>query len=370
VTYVVAKSVLDDERSVRWLMWTTVAMATYSAWVSIMQFHGPDWAVWPSYIVDAPNWKGRANGVFNQPVVNGLILVIGFVVCLFLASRPDTKRWMRWGLWGLAGLMAYSVYLTHTRAALLALVVVVGLGIVFAAGWRRAFVVCGLGGVAAVAANASRFFSSDRSSGGIASSNEVYDRLNIMATSLRAVGEHPFVGIGIGRFQIYNTYEHVTWSQEMDWNRGLGIISHENELGIAAELGIPGVLLYLSILVMVFWTMWRAMHDLPRDTFMGAPLALVGGMAMVVLVVNGITVDLRILDFASMLPFLYAGMVAGQLDRARAGHVVARPGAAGSGLPGGMTPAEVAAWDAEHRRADAAAGDGRAPGSRGLVGAP
>jgi O-antigen ligase len=371
VTYVVAKSVLDDERSVRWLLWTTVAMATYSAWVSIMQFHGPDWAVWPSYIVDAPNWKGRANGVFNQPVVNGLILVIGFVVCLFLASRPGTKRWLRWGLWGLAGLMAYSVYLTHTRAALLALVVVVGLGIVFAAGWRRAFVVCGLGGLAAVAANASRFFSSDRSSGGIASSNEVYDRLNIMATSLRAVGEHPFVGIGIGRFQIYNTYEHVTWSQEFDWNRGLGIISHENELGIAAELGIPGVLLYLAILVMVFWTMWRALHDLPRDTFLGAPLALVGGMAMVVLVVNGITVDLRILDFASMLPFLYAGMVAGQLDRARAARVVARPGAAGSGLPGGMTAAEVAEWDAEHRRADAAAADGRTPGGpRGLVGAP
>ena len=335
VVYIVAKSVLDDERSVRYLLWTTVAMGAYSAWVSILQFHGPKSLVWPSYIVDSPNWKGRANGVFNQPVVNGMILVIAFVVCLFLASRPDTTKWMRRGLWALSGILAYSVYLTHTRAALLALVVVVGLGIVFAAGWRRGFVVSGLLGLAAVGANASTFFSSDRSAGGVGSSNEVYDRLNIMATSLRAIGEHPFVGIGIGRFQVYNTYEHVTWSQEIDWNRGLGIISHENELGIGAELGIPGLLMWLAILVTVFWALWRAMHDLPRDTFLGAPLALVGGMAMTVLVVNGITVDLRVLDFASMIPFLYAGMVVGQLDRFNADRFTARPGAAGAGCPAG-----------------------------------
>jgi O-antigen ligase len=243
------------------------------------------------------------------------------------------------------------------------------MGVIFAAGWRRAFVVSGALGLAAFAANASTFFSSDRSAGGVGSSNEVYDRLNIMATSLRAMGEHPFIGIGIGRFQVYNTWEHVVWSQEFDWNRGLGIISHENELGIGAELGIPGLLLWLGILVTVFWSLWRAMHDLPKDSFLGAPLALLGGMAMVVLVVNGITVDLRLLDFASMMPFLYAGMVVGQLDRFNAGRWTTRPGAAGGGLPGGMTPAEVSAWYDEHPREKT---DGAAPrGARGgLVGAP
>lgn len=368
VVYVVAKAVLTDENAVKWVLWITVAMAAYSAWVSIMQFHGPDWAVWPSYIVDSPNWKGRANGVFNQPVVNGMILVMGYVVSLFLASRPDTPRWLRWGLWGLAAACAYSVYLTHTRASLLALVVVVGLGIVFAKHWRRAFVVSGLLGLAGVAANAATFFSDDRSAGGIGSSNEVYDRLNIMATSLRAVAEHPFIGIGIGRFQTYNTWEHTVWSQEIDWNRGLGIISHENELGIAAELGIPGLLMWLGILVTVFWALWRALHELPENSLLGRPLALVGGMAMVVLVVNGVTVDLRLLDFASMMPFLYAGMVVGQLDRFREGRWVARPGAAGSGLPGGMTPTEVAAWHDEHPREEKTPGTGGPRG--GLVGAP
>ncbi|MDF2977055.1 MAG: putative rane protein [Actinomycetospora sp.] len=349
VVYVVAKAVLDDERSVRWVLWTVVGMTAYSTWVSIIQFHGPKRLVWPRFIVESPNWQGRAVGVFNQPVVNGMLLAIGFLICLFLATRPGTSRRLRWALYGLALGSAYAIYLTHTRSALLSLVVVLVVGAVFAKGWRRPFVVILGLGAAGVAANAPRFFSSDRSAGGIGSSNEIYDRLNIMATSLKAVAEHPFLGVGIGRFRVYNTHEHTTWSPEIDWNRGFGIISHQNELGIAAELGIPGVLLWISVVVGVLWLLWRALRDLPQDSFLGSPLAVVGAGAMVVLVTNALTVDLRILDFASMLPFLLAGMVVGQLDRLRATRRVRPAGSPGAGLPGGMSAADQEAWYAEDR---------------------
>lgn len=355
VTYVVAKSVLNTERSVRWLLWTTVGMAAYSAWVSVLQFHGPERLVWPRYIVDEPNWEGRANGLFNQPVVNGMLLVMGFLVCLFLATRPGTDRRVRWLLYGLTVPIAYSVYLTHTRSALLSLVAALVVGAVLARGWRKPFVVyLGLG-AAAVAANASTFFSSDRSEGGIASSNEIYDRLNIMATSLKAVAEHPIFGIGIGRFRAYNTYEHVAWSQDFDWNRGFGIISHQNELGIAAELGIPGVALWISVVVGVLWLMWRALCELPEDTFLGRPLAVLGAIAMIILVANGATVDLRILDFAGLICFLYAGMVVGQLERFRDTRPTPRAGTPGAGLPGGMSPADQVVWAEENGTARPAA---------------
>jgi len=333
-----------------------VGMSAYSAWVSIVQFHGPKSLVWPSYIVDSPNWAGRANGVFNQPVVNGMILDIGFVACLFLASRPGTRRSVQLLLHAIAAASAYSVYLTHTRVALLALVVAVGLGIVFAAGWRRGFVASGALGLVAVAANASSVFSSNRFAGGVGSSDEVYDRLNIIATALRALSEHPFVGLGIARFQVYNTYHHVAWSQDVAWNRGYGLISHENEVGIAAELGIPGVLFWVAVLVTILWLLWRAMRELPRDTVLGAPLALVGAIAMVTMVVNGVTVELRILDFATLLPFLYAGMVVGQLERHRAKRAGLRPGVPGGGLPGGMSPDAQRGWRAGDQTSTGPAG--------------
>lgn len=357
--YVVAKSVLDTERSVRWMFWAVVAMAGYSSWVSILQFHGPKALIWPKYIVNSPNWVGRANGVFNQPVVNGVILDIGFLTCLFLASRPGTRRSVRFLLYGLALANAYSVYLTHTRVALLVLVITLVLGMMFAEGWRRAFVWSTVLGLAAVAANAATLFTSNRATGGVGSSYEVYDRLNIMATSFRAIAEHPFVGIGIGRFLIYNTYEHVQWSQDVEWNRGYNLISHENDLGIAAELGIPGALAWLAVLASVLWLLWRAMRELPRDEFMGAPLALVGAIAMVSLVVNGLTVDLRLLEFATMVPFLYAGIVVGQLERHREHRADLRPGLPGGGLPGGMSPDAQQQWRDHDRTTSTRQGDPR-----------
>ncbi|MDD7940816.1 O-antigen ligase family protein [Actinomycetospora lutea] len=366
--YILAKGVADDERGVRFVLWATVVFSAYSAWVSILQFHGPQSLVWPRYIITDPNWDNRANGVFNQPVVNGLILDMGFLACVFLATRPGVKRWVRLALYGVAFASAYSVYLTHTRVSMLALVVAIGMGIVFARGWRRPFVVSALAGLAGVAANASTFFSSDRASGGVGSSYEVYDRLNIMATSWQAIQEHPLLGVGIARFLAYNTWYHVQWSQHVEWNRGYNLISHENEIGIAAELGIPGALLWIGVVVCVLYLMWRALRELPANEFLGQPLALLGAIAMITLVVNGLTVDLRQLDFATFVPFLYAGMVVIQLERHRARGVRPRPGVPGSGLPGGMSGDDQRAWWDEHDRphAEAAA----LPGTRPPDGGP
>ncbi|MDT7745965.1 MAG: hypothetical protein QOE59_5043 [Actinomycetota bacterium] len=354
-TYVMAKSVFDDDRSVRWMLWATVGMGAYSSWVSILQFRLPA-LVWPRYIVDSPNWVGRANGVFNQPVVNGVILDIAFLVCLYLASVPGTRHWVRALLYALAAVNAYSVYLTHTRAALLALVIALGLGILFASGWRRGFVAFAALGAAAVVANASRIFSSDRATGGVGSSYELYDRLNIMATAFRAIGEHPFLGIGIGRFLVYNTYEHQAWSQNVGWDRGYNLISHETELGIAAELGIPAALFWIAVLVSILYLLWRAMRELPHDTWLGSPLALVGAIAMITMVVNGLTVDLRLLEFATMLPFLFAGIVVGRLERYRADRPAPRPGVPWGGLRGGTAPEDQQAW--HDREAGVAPPDG------------
>jgi hypothetical protein len=348
--YVLGKGVADDERGVRWILWSTIVFAAYSAWVSIAQFHGLGRLVWPRYIINDPAWTGRANGVFNQPVVNGLILDMGFLACFFLATRPGTKRGTKVVLYALAAACAYSVYLTHTRIVLLVLVLAIGMGMVFAKGWRRPFVVSLVLGVLGVAANASTFFSSDRSSGGVGSSYEVFDRLNIMATAWRAIQEHPFFGIGIARFLAYNTWYHVQWSQDVEWNRGYNLISHENEIGIAAELGIPGALLWIGVLVGVCYLMWRALRELPANEFLGQPLALLGAIAMVGLVITGFTVDLRQLDFATFVPFLYAGMTAIQLERFRARAVRPRAGVPGSGLPGGMSGDEQRSWWDTHPR--------------------
>lgn len=316
--YVLAKTVLTTERSVRWLLWSIVGMTAYSAWVSIIAFDGPPSLVWPRFIVEAPAWPGRAVGVFNQPVVNGLLLVIGIVVCLVLTGRPGTPRAQRVGLYVLVAAATYAVYLTHTRAAVLGLALMVVLGAAGARGWRHGFVAIGvLGSVGLASQGVSTLLSSDRAAGGFGSSAEVVDRLNIAATCARAILNHPVLGIGLGRFAMYNTYEHAAWSPDVDWTRGQGYIAHQNELGIAAELGLVGLALWLGVLVGIAVGLWRAWRVLPADGLLGRPLVVLAGIALAVMVENGLTVDLRVLEFTTMLPLALAGAVAGLAERRR-----------------------------------------------------
>ena len=84
--FFIGRWVFISRRAIRVMLWAIVGFGAYSTVVSIFQFHAPA-LVWPRYIVDAPNWEGRANGVFNQPVVNGLVLIVGFLVALLIASH-------------------------------------------------------------------------------------------------------------------------------------------------------------------------------------------------------------------------------------------------------------------------------------------
>lgn len=318
--YQVARTVVADERAMRWLLGTVIGIAAVSAWLSIAQFHAPA-LTWPSYVVDAPNWSGRANGIFNQPVVNGVALVVGVVVGLFLAGRSSTPRWSRVTLYVLVAACTYSVYLTHTRAAVLGLAMAVVLGALLARGWRRGFVVLGALGVLGLASRAGTLLSADRSEGGFGSPSEIHDRLNIAATALHAIADHPVAGIGVGRFGMYNTYEHQAWSDAIDWSRGQVVIAHENSLGIGAEVGLPGLALWAGIVVVLAVTLWRARRVLTDDGLGGPGLAVVGLLVLAVMLVNGTTVDLRPLEFTTVLPLALVGAIVGHVQR----HRDARP---------------------------------------------
>lgn len=312
--YFVGRFVLNTDQAVRRVLWLVLGLTGYSAGVSILQFHGPAALVWPRYIVEAPNWENRAVGVFNQPVVNGLVLIIGFVIALHLASRSGGARWPPLVAYAIATSSAYAIYLTHTRAIWLSFLVVLVAGAVLARGWRTGFLAPLLAATLAVVANWSAFTSQDREAGGVASAGEIEDRLNGIATSVWAVQEKPIAGWGIGRFAPVNTYYHQQWSQEVSWERGYGISSHLNELGIATELGLVGLALWLTVLVLVGRRLVRAVRLLPEHTA-ASGIALAALFAFAVWVTTGATVDLRFFEFPNALVMLLAGIATTYAER-------------------------------------------------------
>lgn len=314
VCYGVGRFVFDREPAQRRLLWFVLALAAYSAAVSVMQFHGPTALVWPRFIVEDPSWDVRAVGVLDQPVVNGLILIIGFVVALHLARQSPAHPWWRVGAYTVAATAAYAIYLTHTRATWLTFALVLVAGAVLARGFRTGFLACLAAAGLGVAATWSTFTSANRAAGGVASAGEVKDRLNSVATSFQAIQQKPLGGWGIGRFPAVNTYQHEQWSPDVEWIRGYGIASHFNELGIAVELGLVGLGLWLAVLLLISRKLVTAVKLLPTGSA-GRGLALVALSSFGTLLATGATVDLRYFVLAPALVWLLAGIAVGVAER-------------------------------------------------------
>ena len=315
VLYRVGRHMFDRAAVVRALVWVILILAAYSAAMSIMQFHGPKELVWPRYIVDGTAWAGRAAGVFRQPVVNGWLLALGLAIAMLLLSRRSEPTWRRWFAFVVAIACGYGIYLTHTRAAWLSSVVVLIIGALIARGYRKGFIVAIFLVASVAAVNWSTFTSTDREAGGVGSVSEVQARLNSNQTALWAFTRKPFAGWGIGRFQQVNSYHHQQWAPDVPWIRGYGIVAHESELGILADVGVIGLALWICVQALTFRRLWTAYRTLPDHGLCGKPLAVTAISALATLIFAGLTVDLRMFDFPNLPIVLLAGITIGWSDR-------------------------------------------------------
>jgi hypothetical protein len=312
--FVLGRTILDKEQAIRRVMWALVALAGYSSFVSIMQFNGPPALVWPKYILTSL-FDDRAPGVFNQPNENGITIIIGFLLAIHLIRQPDTARWAKW-VGGLFAVSApYAVYLTHTRVIWLAFAVILVLGALMARGVRVWFVATLVVASLAILVNWSSFTSSDRTAGGVGESSQIEERLNGIATSLAAVQAKPFTGWGVGRFPAVNTLHHKQFSQDVRWAQGFGIVSHQNELGIATELGLPGLAIWLSIIVLLFRRIFAAIRILPAGGLVSRGLAVAIFLSFLTWVLSGIADDLRYFDYENATVIMLVGILIGATTR-------------------------------------------------------
>lgn len=318
VLYVVGRFVFDRAATVRALLWVVIALWAYSIWVSIAQFAAPG-LVWPRYILDYPpshSWSDRAVGVFSQPVANGALLIVGFLLAIHLIHQADTRRPQRLLLGGLALLSLYAIYLTYTRVVWLGFAVAVLAAAIFLRRTRHVYLATLLAMGVGVLVNLATFLSADRAEGGVTSSYEIHDRLNMIATAFWAIGEKPVLGWGVGTFAQVNTYHHQQWSPSIDWIRGYGIVSHHTEIGIFAELGIIGLLLWLAVVALLVRGLLRAVRTLPADhTLVNREFAVVVAILYAVWVLIGFTADIRFFGFGSMVILLLIGVVVGESER-------------------------------------------------------
>lgn len=227
----------------------------------------------------------RAGETIHANVLAGvLVLVLPLLVALAThrvrAERHQIFRWLPWGCAILALFLLGVIVITQSRGGYLA--VAAALGVIMLLRWPRLLYVAPVG-LLLVALLVWRMgyetildeLSNDGALGGWTG------RLDIWRNSLTAISDFVFTGIGLGTFTLV-----IPLLYPLQVNIEGYPHAHNLYLQIGVDMGVPGLLFYLSIVVMLFVMLVRLLRD--RSDPLRWTLALGGLGGLVALLVHGL----------------------------------------------------------------------------------
>ncbi len=250
-------------------------MALVFAVIGIVQYETRNIFWNPKVRVDnayAPKgWFYRVNSVFYDPSIYGRFLVLGIlaslVVVLFRRGDP---------LWSVAA--ALTIVITwagllpsFSQSSFLALLVAVGVAAVVAWGRSSLLLVGAAAALLVVALAASPAIRHKASLSHVTSG-----RSTLVSKGLKVAYHHPVAGVGVGGFKrAYAELAHLRGKEPK------AAASHTTPITVAAELGFPGLLLLVWLVVTALAVAFRR---LGRDFDGAARLAF--GLALVAILVH------------------------------------------------------------------------------------
>ncbi|MHC1789503.1 O-antigen ligase family protein [Solidesulfovibrio sp.] len=300
------RNFFTNAQSVKCLLSTLFALGVYLCLTAIMERYDVSALIFPAYITDKTILLhlDRSRGPLLNAAFNGLAITVCFVAGLFLLPLVSPVR--RLLLLILLPLFGVGVFFTATRSAYLVFLLALSTLVFFYRSktpiWKLTpllLTLCLIG----VLANSERLFSDKREAGGIAQLAEVNIRFQLIAKSLRLIQENPILGVGLAHFSVADAPGVFQDNQ------------HNHLIGMAAELGIIGLAVYLGLLATIFRRLY-ALADNPRvssNAWANAVILLTLGVT--VCLVNNIFVEASLCPFINISTFSFAGLAALFTDR-------------------------------------------------------
>lgn len=319
IVFVFAKHYIVSQKDVRVIFQTLFYLGSYLSVIAFFEHVGLQQLIFPQYIKDpmiSVVHMDRARGPFLNSALNGFGILIGFIcgVHLLQEKRGFVK------VCYLAALMTFfpAVYFTQTRSVYLGMLITIG---VFLGWYRTSFTKWKLLSLPLAIvmivgiAYSPRLLSTDRREGGVAQMEEVDVRFALMKKSYVLLAENPLTGIGLGQFipsSLVGIYKGpVAFSMEALEPQ----LQHNHLLGIATELGIPGFLVYLTLIGMILWRLRQLKGLLPGSGIAGDNLRVAIFAVWCVFLETGLFLETSVNIFIHATPFLFAGLADGLYTR-------------------------------------------------------
>lgn len=233
----ITMKIVDTPKRLFYVLWAFIASLALASLYVIRE--------WQKYHAVYANF--RPGWVTGDPNYYTASVLLGIPLALVL-SRELESRLQRTALLGATFIVLAGMALAASRGGLLGLIA----GIAFLARRRRRLFRWALiGGILLAPAMFWRTSPLERLLHPTASDQKAANsRLKLWQAGLQMVRDHPLAGIGLGNFK-FKVQKYAAHNANLDH------IAHNAYLEIAAEMGLPALLLYLLIL----FSAWR---DLDR----------------------------------------------------------------------------------------------------------
>jgi len=228
-------------RFITWLWVGLVGTALAYATIGVYQWATRDVFWNPKVIVGnayAPFF--RVNSIFWDPSIYGRYLTVGILTALAGILLGGVRGWRLAGLYGVVAAMWVGLFFSFSQSSFAALVV----GVLAAAlvVWGRVASVVAVGAVlvlvlASIALPPVRDRIEAKSRSGVNAVTS--DRATLVGQGLRIAASHPVGGVGVGGFK--RAYAERTG---LRGKRPKKAASHTTPVTVAAEEGIPGLVLF------------------------------------------------------------------------------------------------------------------------------
>jgi O-antigen ligase len=203
-------------------------------------------------------------GSGKQMVLEGFALdrnrfgmIIAICIPLGFYLYPRSRKRGRFVLLSLIGVFLVAEALTYSRGGFLAMLLSLVLSLLFVIHSHRVRLIIWVSllllalGIAMPASYWDRMGSILPSMRG--GTDTVGQRYEFWEISLKMIRDHPLLGVGAGNYTVL----FARYSGIISLRRGAAV-AHNSFLGVTAEQGIPGGLLFLSLFVAGFWTLRRS----------------------------------------------------------------------------------------------------------------
>jgi hypothetical protein len=319
IVYVYAKNYLRDENQVQLILHTLFFFGIYLCLIAPFEYFDLRQFVFPRYINDikiSELHMERARGPFLNAAFNGVGILIGFICGLHLLEKKTgfTRFFYQVSL-----LFFFpAVFFTLTRSVYLGLLITL---IIFLRWYKTSFskwklISLPLALVLIVGIiNSPRLLSKERREGGVYQVDEVNIRMALLEKSYFMFSERPLMGIGLAQFIPASTRAYKGRTAFIAEEAGTQF-QHNHLMGIATELGLEGIIVYLVFIILILRRMAQLTGKLPESGIMGRNLRITIVAIWCVYLNNNLFVEPSNTLFVNAVPFLFAGLADGLYIRA------------------------------------------------------